>query len=82
MPLDSPFLQKILAAYREMTGDMGEPLVIGGGTYARSFKNFVGYGPLFPGQEMLAHQADEYMTTEDLLLLSKIYSQTMYNLIK
>jgi succinyl-diaminopimelate desuccinylase len=82
VPLDSPFLQKILAAYREMTGDMGEPLVIGGGTYARSFKNFVGYGPLFPGQEMLAHQADEYMTTEDLLLLSKIYSQTMYNLIK
>ncbi|MGI5892166.1 MAG: dipeptidase PepV [Bacillota bacterium] len=82
VPPDQPFLQKILSTYREMTGDMSEPMVIGGGTYARVFKNFVGYGPIFPHQEQLSHQANEYISTGDLLFLSKIYSQTIYNLIK
>ena len=34
-----------LAAYREQTGDMGEPLVVGSGTYARAMKNIVAFGP-------------------------------------
>ena len=38
-------LQSRLAAYREQTGDMGEPLVVGGGTYARAMKNIVAFGP-------------------------------------
>jgi succinyl-diaminopimelate desuccinylase len=82
VPLDEPFVQDLLQSYRQITGDDSEPLVIGGGTYARVFDKFVGYGPVFPKQEQLAHQADEYLSQKDLIRLSKIYVQAMYVLSK
>lgn len=45
MDKNSRVIRSLLAAYREQTGDMGEPLVVGGGTYARAMKNIVAFGP-------------------------------------
>ena len=39
---------KLLAVYREETGDFSEPTVIGGGTYARAMDHIVAFGPMFP----------------------------------
>lgn len=45
MDKNSRVIRSLLAAYREQTGDMGEPLVVGGGTYARAMKNIAAFGP-------------------------------------
>ena len=37
----------------------------------------VAYGPVRPGTPETAHQADEFISIEDLLLLVKIYARAM-----
>lgn len=59
-----------------------DAIVIGGGTYAKSMKNIVAFGPVFPGQPELAHQADEYIEIEELLLNAEIYAKAIYELAK
>lgn len=71
-----PFVQVLLSAYRELTGDMSEPMVIGGGTYARSMDNIVAFGALLPGRPLTEHQPDERATLEDLELIKNIYYRT------
>mgnify|MGYP005829693975 CR=1 FL=1 len=72
-------LQKV---YEEQTGDKGELLSIGGGTYARSLESGVAFGPLFPGRADVAHQKDEHMFVEDLLKATAIYAQAIAELAK
>ena len=45
MSLDRPDVQACLDAYNEITGEDARPFTIGGGTYARHFKNAVSFGP-------------------------------------
>ena len=82
IPKDSEMIQCLLKAYQETTGRSEEPITIGGGTYSRALKNFVAFGPLFPGQKELAHEKDEYVNIEDLILSAKIYAQALYGLLK
>ena len=77
---ESPLVATLLQVYRDVTGDASPPLAIGGGTYSRAMKNFVAFGPLLPGRESLAHRADEYIETADLLLITKIYAEAIYRL--
>lgn len=42
---DSPSIRVLLSAYEEITGHPGRAYTMCGGTYARCFKNAVGYGP-------------------------------------
>jgi len=37
---------------------------------------------VFPGQKELAHQENEYILIEDLIKITKIYAQAIYELIK
>ncbi len=82
VPKDSEMIQCLLRAYRETTGRDEEPITIGGGTYCRTLENFVAYGPVFPGQKELAHERDEYISVDDLILCAKIYAQALYSLLK
>lgn len=82
LPKDHELIQKLMKVYREFTGDNRDPIVIGGGTYARSMENAVAFGPLFPGQPELAHQKDEYIAIEDLINITKIYANALYELAK
>jgi succinyl-diaminopimelate desuccinylase len=68
--------------YEQQTGEKAELLAIGGGTYARSLKSGVAFGPLFPGREDVAHQKDEYVFIEDLIKAAAIYAQAIYELAK
>ncbi|MBM6616384.1 dipeptidase PepV [Bacillus suaedaesalsae] len=72
-------LQKV---YTEQTGEEATLLSIGGGTYARSLKAGVAFGPLFPGRPDIAHQKDEYIEIEDLLKATAIYAQAIFELVK
>jgi succinyl-diaminopimelate desuccinylase len=75
-------IQTLKKVYEEQTGDHAELISIGGGTYARSLKAGVAFGPLFPGRPDIAHQKDEYIYIEDLLKATAIYAQAIYELAK
>jgi succinyl-diaminopimelate desuccinylase len=68
--------------YTEQTGEEATLLSIGGGTYARSLKAGVAFGPLFPGRPDIAHQKDEYIEIDDLVKATAIYAQAIYELVK
>lgn len=77
-----PVMERLLSAYREESGDFSEPLAIGGGTYARAMDNIIAFGPNFPGEENREHQADEYITLENLERLRRIYRRALENLLE
>ncbi|MBQ0079320.1 MAG: M20/M25/M40 family metallo-hydrolase, partial [Eubacterium sp.] len=55
-------------------------LVIGGGTYARAMDNIVAFGAMFPGEEETMHQANEQISIENMLKLTRIYAEAIYKL--
>lgn len=77
---DDPFIQKLMTAYQEFSGDKSEPIAIGGGTYARKVKKGVAFGPLFPGQPELAHQKDEFIGIDDLVKSAAIYAKAIIDI--
>ena len=80
-PLEDPFLCTLMDVYREHTGDtQSQPLVIGGGTYARTMDNCVAFGASFPGEREVAHQKDEFIGLDNLMLMTKIYADAIWRL--
>jgi succinyl-diaminopimelate desuccinylase len=77
---DDFLVRKLKKVYEEQTGEKAELLSIGGGTYARSLKSGVAFGPLFPGRPDIAHQKDEYIIIDDMLKATAIYAQAIYEL--
>lgn len=78
---DSPMVRMLVDIYRRHSGDTESgPKVIGGGTYARAAKNVIAYGALFPGDEDLMHQKNEYLSIERLEQMTKIYAEAIYKL--
>ncbi len=82
VPADNPLVQTLSRVYENVTGERSTLISIGGGTYSRAIKNAVAFGPLFPGQEELAHQKDEFIGIEDLLKCTKIYAEAICELVK
>lgn len=81
-PADHPTIVALQKVYKEQTGQEPELLAIGGGTYAKELKNIVAFGPIFPGEEDLDHQPNEYIKVEDLIVGSKIYAHAILELAK
>lgn len=78
---DSPMVKLLVDIYRKHTGDYEtEPMVIGGGTYARAADNILAYGAAFPGDPDLMHQKDECLSVERLKQMTKIYAEAIYKL--
>ncbi|MBB5172801.1 dipeptidase PepV [Texcoconibacillus texcoconensis] len=73
-------LVKTLASIYEQAQGNSDLLAIGGGTYARALKKGVAFGPVFPGRDDVAHQVDEYIHVDDLLAMTAIYAQAIYEL--
>ena len=80
VPADSGLVRSLLAAYEEETGLKGKPMSTGGGTYAKVLKQGVAFGALFPDEEDLAHQADEYEEIDRLMLAMRIYANALIRL--
>ena len=80
VPAESELVTKLLAAYEEETGLEGKAMSTGGGTYAKVLKQGVAFGALFPDEEDLAHQADEYEDIDRLMLAMKIYANALIRL--
>lgn len=81
MDPDSDLVRTLMNVYRANTGDTdSEPIVIGGGTYARSCPNIVAYGGLFPGDPDIMHQRDEKLAIERYMQMIGIYAEAIMKL--
>ena len=78
---DTKLIQTLVKVYEEETGLDGDPISTGGATYARSMPNIVAYGPTFPGQEKVAHQADEYIEINAMVKCAQIYAKAIEKLL-
>ena len=65
---NSPFVQTLLRIYEEVTGNPGECLAIGGGTYVHHIEGGVAFGAIFPGEDIHMHGAEEFIRKDALLL--------------
>ena len=81
VPADDPMIVTLMDIYRRATGDeQSQPLVIGGGTYARAMDGIVAFGARFPGKPELGHQKNEKIPVDDLVLLAQIYAEAIVRL--
>lgn len=79
--VEDPMIKDLMEIYVKHTGDREtKPLVIGGGTYARSTPNIVAYGALFPGDPDVMHQRNECLSVERFEQMTKIYAEAIYKL--
>jgi len=80
---DDPLVQALVGAYRDHTDDKTtEAFTVGGGTYGRILKHGVAFGAMFPGDENVMHQPNEYINVDKLLKSTAIYADAIYRLIK
>ena len=78
VPADSPFVQTLLRVYEEYTGQHGDPIAIGGGTYAHHLQNGVAFGCTFPwSADSHMHGDDEFVDLEELLLCAQMFAQVI-----
>ena len=77
---EDPLIKTLMTVYQEQTGDYSEPVITGAGTYARKIPGFAAFGPVFPNEENIAHQADERISIENFKRLAKIYAAAMTRL--
>lgn len=79
---DSPFVKELMRVYREVTGDLEhDAFAIGGATYARAIPNAAAFGPLFPHEEELAHEANEFLALDSLEKMTEIYAGALEALL-
>lgn len=77
IPEDAQLVQLLLGVYRAHTGDMSSPKAIGGGTYAKAIPNILAFGPLFPGDDVVEHMPNEYVSVERLIQNAKIIADAI-----
>ncbi len=77
VPEDSEFIQTLLSVYEDFTGEKGQCVSIGGGTYVHGIPNGVAFGAEFPNDQNNIHGADEFITIDSLLLNTKIYAEAI-----
>ena len=70
---DGELISTLRRVYERETGQPGEPVAIGGGTYARALANGAAFGPLFPNDVSTIHQPDEYIALDRIDTLLRIY---------
>ncbi|XMB72762.1 dipeptidase PepV [Mycoplasmatota bacterium WC30] len=75
---DDDLIKSLHSAYKKYTKDeTNEIITIGGGTYARQLTKAVAFGPGFPGDEELAHQPDEFLDIEKMIIAIAIYAESI-----
>ena len=75
VPPDSELVKTLLEAYGRITGERGEPVSIGGGTYCKALPNSVSFGAQFPDEDDTAHQPDEYISLDSFRKMTHIFAE-------
>ena len=80
VPAESELVTALVAAYEEETGLDGTPQFTGGGTFGRVMEQGVAYGAVFPEEDDVAHQPDEYASLDSLTASIRIYANALMRL--
>lgn len=80
VPADSPLVKTLLDVYEKHTGQKGECLAIGGGTYVHDIEGGVAFGIEFPGKDYRIHGADEYCDVSEMLMTAEMYADVIKEL--
>jgi len=80
-PKDHPLVSTLTNVYCEVTGDVREPIAIGGGTYAKGMPcPTVAFGMDMPDAVETAHMVDEHVNMDSLLLSARIFAHALAEL--
>ena len=74
---NSDFVKALLSAYTRVTGEKGECISIGGGTYVHEIEGGVAFGAEFPGREYNMHGPEEYITADELIDDAEIMAEAI-----
>ena len=78
---DTELVSTLMDVYGELTGDRdAKPLSIGGGTYAREFKNAVAVGVTRPDRPELCHIANENILLSEMLFNTRFMAECLRRL--
>lgn len=77
---ESDFVKSLLRVYEDVTGEKGECIAIGGGTYVHDTESGVAFGAEFPGEDNHMHGADEFIKIKSLLMNAEIYARMILSL--
>lgn len=80
VPVDSELVTTLLGAYRDKTGDMREPQISGGATFARTMDNCVAFGAMFENTKDTMHQPNEIWQLDEMRQTMEIYAEAIYRL--
>lgn len=74
---NSEFVKTLLGVYEKYTGDEGECVSMGGGTYVHDIENGVAFGAISRGTVTNMHGANEFMPIEDILTAAEIFAEVI-----
>ena len=78
---DSELVSILMDVYGELSGDRtSQPISIGGGTYAREFKNAVAVGVTRPDRPELCHIANENILLSEMLFNTRFMAECLRRL--
>ena len=79
---DSHLIESLIKAFDKWADPKysREPISIGGGTYARDFKNAVAFGPMFSDEVETMHMPNECANIENLIKSVYIYMDAVKNI--
>ncbi|HRV73026.1 MAG TPA: Sapep family Mn(2+)-dependent dipeptidase [Eubacteriales bacterium] len=77
---ESELVRTLMDIYNTKTGKQSKPLAIGGGTYARAFRNAVAFGCEPEDGVALAHMPDECVSFEEMKFNTEIMAEAMRRL--
>lgn len=78
---NSKIVSVLSSAYENVMGEKPELYTSGGGTYARKLGGKgVAFGPVFPGDEINMHNADESINEENFFKHAEICLEAMYKM--
>ena len=77
---DSLLVRTLLSVYEEGTGQKGEALAIGGGTYAHGIPGAAAFGPELPGADNHMHAEDEFISISNFKLNTELICRAISEL--
>ena len=81
IPADSELVKGLMEVFCEVTANTdAKPLSMGGGTYAKTFKNAVAFGTVLPGDTDRCHLPDESVSLEEMKLNTLIMAEAIKKL--
>lgn len=80
VPKDSKLVKTLLETYTDVTGEVREPLAIGGGTYVHHIDNGVACGCADPSVDNHMHGPDEFVIIDQLVMSAEIFALAIVKL--